>query len=486
MGEEAPAKYIAEFVGTFLLIFTVGCNVITGQAVWGGISIACVLTVSIYALGKSSGGNFNPAVSVALGMTGQMKWSEVGMYCVTQILAGIVAAFAYVGLFGMQHSFNLSPVGGHTWWQACLVETIYTFMLCFVVLNVAVKDAGNQYYGLAIGFVVVAGAYGAGNVSMGCFNPAVAFSLDVASFWIGFKFGPIYMIFEILGGVLAAVLFKACRPEYASVIEEGDDAGKPTQESIDAVAWENAQTVDGPYKKGDYPESCKLLSEFLGTFMLVLTVGLNVLGGSKAGAFSIACALMSMIFALGSCSGAHFNPAVTMAIMVRGKHSIASGINYMGVQIVAGVCAAFTYAAIMNGETFKLNPGTYKWNQVVVAEFVFTFLLCFVVLCVATCEKPHLSQYFGFAIGMCVTAGGFAIGKISGGSLNPAVSIGISSSHLIGGGGGWPCIVYTIVEIVAGVFAAIIFQLTQPSECKEGDAEKGETQPLKATSSKKN
>lgn len=315
----------------------------------------------------------------------------------------------------------------------------------------------------------VAGAYGAGNVSMGCFNPAVAFALDVASFWIGFKFGPIYMIFEILGGVLAAVLFKACRPEYATVDEEG----KPTA----AVAWED----------GDYPETCKLLSEFLGTFMLVLTVGLNVLGGSKAGAFSIACALMSMIFALGSCSGAHFNPAVTMAIIVRGKHSIASGVNYIGVQIVAGVCAAFTYAAIMNGQTFKLKPDKSSWNQVVVAEFVFTFLLCFVVLSVATCEKAHLSQYFGFAIGMCVTAGGFAIGKISGGSLNPAVSIGISSSHLIGGGGGWPCIVYTIVEIVAGVFAAVVFQQTQPSEFpKAADEEKGETQPLKATSSKKN
>merc|ERR1719218_578721 len=97
------------------------------------------------------------------------------------------------------------------------------------------------------------------------------------------------------------------------------------------------------------------------------------------------------------------------------------------------------------------------------AEFVFTFVLVFVVLSVATTKKS-LTHYFGFAIGMCVTVGGFAIGKVSGGSLNPAVSIGISISHLIGGGGGWPCIVYSIVELIAGVFAAVMFKATQPSE----------------------
>merc|ERR1719390_582855 len=110
----------------------------------------------------------------------------------------------------------------------------------------------------------------------------------------------------------------------------------------------------------------------------------------------------------------------------------------------------------MNGETFKLNPGAYRWDQVVQAEFVFTFVLAFVVLSVATVKEP-LSEYFGFAIGMCVTVGGFAIGKVSGGSLNPAVSIGISSSHILGGGNFYPCLVYTLVEIAAGVAAAGAF-----------------------------
>jgi len=440
MGEDsAVARYGAEFLGTFLLVFTIGCNVLSGQPVWGGVSIACVLTVMIYALGKSSGANFNPAVSVALGITKKMEWAEVGIYAGVQIVAGIAAGLCYLAMFGQ--SFNLAPTKGHSWWQAGLAELLYTFMLCFVVLNVAaskVHGGKNQFYGLAIGFVIVAGAYSGGSVSMGCFNPAVAFGIDVSSGYYGVKYCFIYTAFELLGAALAAGAFQVCR---------------------------QAQEQDIP----EEPEiTAKLLSEFLGTFILVLTVGLNVLSGSKAGAFSIAASLMCMIYALGTCSGAHFNPAVTTAIICsgRGKCSPKEGAMYMGVQILAGICAAFTYSAMMNGETFALKPAGYKWPQVIVAELVFTFVLAFVVLSVAT-VKNALSEYFGFAIGMCVTVGGCAIGKISGGSLNPAVSIGISSSHIIGGGNFWPCLIYTLVEVVAGAAAAGVFMVTQPSEYED-------------------
>merc|ERR1719160_2259225 len=189
------------------------------------------------------------------------------------------------------------------------------------------------------------------------------------------------MFFEFIGAGLAAFLFKVCRPE------EGQDVELEKDEKGMAIV-------------PDYELNSRLLSEFLGTYMLVLTVGLNVLSGSKAAAFSIAAALMSMIFALGTCSGAHFNPAVTVAIIASGrdKCSVGDGVQYILVQIVAGVFAAFTYASIMNGETFQLKPDLYKWHQVVIAEFVFTFVLAFVVLSVAT-VRDALSQYFGFAIG---------------------------------------------------------------------------------------
>jgi len=182
-----PSKCAAEFVGTFLLVFTVGCNVLGNTVVWAGVSIAFMLMVAIYAFGGVSGGNFNPAVSVALGITKNMggpgmDWATVGVYTLVQLIAGICAGMCYLALFG--YSFNLSPSKGHGALEAGLCETLYTFMLCFVVLNVAVAKANAgkfQFYGLAIGFVVIAGAYGAGTVSGGCFNPAVAFGIDVSS-----------------------------------------------------------------------------------------------------------------------------------------------------------------------------------------------------------------------------------------------------------------------------------------------------------------
>jgi len=450
MGEESPAKYIAEFVGTFMLVFTIGCNVLSGQPVWGGVSIACVLTVMIYALGKSSGANFNPAVSVALGITKKLEWSDVAIYSVTQIVAGICAGICYLAMFGK--SFNLAPTKGHTMIQAGIAELLYTFMLCFVVLNVAAskKHGGkNQFYGLAIGFVIVAGAYSGGSVSMGCFNPAVAFGIDVSSAQFGVFYCFVYTVFELVGAAMAAGAFMVCRGAQE---EAGDN-------EVDDV---------------EIPMSAKLLSEFLGTYILVLTVGLNVLSGSAAGAFSIAASLMCMIYALGTVSGAHFNPAVTTAIICsgRGKCEAKDGAQYIGVQILGGICAAFTYSALMNGETFALKPPAYKWSQALLAEFVFTFVLSFVVLSVAT-VKNALSEYFGFAIGMCVTVGGCAIGKVSGGSLNPAVSIGISSSHIIGGGGFWPCLIYTAVELAAGAAAAGVFKATQPSEFEGMEAKEG-------------
>merc|ERR550537_1173468 len=98
-----------------------------------------------------------------------------------------------------------------------LCECLYTFMLCFVVLNVAaskqVGDGKNQFYGLAIGFVIVAGAYGPGAVSGGCFNPAVAFAIDSSSIMKGFGWCIVYSIFELIGAVAAVGAFKLVRPE---------------------------------------------------------------------------------------------------------------------------------------------------------------------------------------------------------------------------------------------------------------------------------
>merc|ERR1711972_1159139 len=163
----------------------------------------------------------------------------------------------------------------------------------------------------AIGFVIIAGAYGGGAISGGCFNPAVAIAIDAASFNLGFGWSLLYSVVELTGAGIAVGLFKVVRPE--------DFGGKR-----DLVA--------------------RLASEFIGTYMLVVTVGLNVCAHSHAAAFSIAASLASMIYALGDVSGAHFNPAVTLAVkLTDSEFRTGDAVLCAGAQVMAGVCAACTY-----------------------------------------------------------------------------------------------------------------------------------------------
>jgi aquaporin Z len=431
---EASA-YVSEFIGTFLLIFTVGCNVLSEQALWGAVSIACVLMVSIYALAPVSGANFNPAVSISLALSKKLNWATAGAYCAVQIIAGLTASLCYSALFW--DSFYLAPSKGYGWLNACLCEFLYTFMLCFVVLNAAASKANadkHQFYGLAIGFVIVAGAYGAGAVSGGCFNPAVAIAIDVGSLRIGWCVA--YVIAEILGAAMAAGLFRVVRP--------GDFDGS---------------AEDPP----EHEMKSKLVAEFLGTYFLIVTVGLNVMAKSKAGAFSIAAALMCMIFALGDVSGANFNPAVTTALLACHKIDGKTASLYIFTQLFAGFCAAVTYLVVYTGKGFPLGPSEgWTWAAVGVAEGTFTFVLCFIVLCVVCSPKNNLSEFFGLAIGSCVTVGGFAIGSISGGSLNPAVSFGIAFGDY--GRSLGAAIMYSIFEIIGGLIAVAAFKMTHGVE----------------------
>eukprot|EP00929_Paragymnodinium_shiwhaense_P049857 TRINITY_DN2514_c0_g1_i2.p1 TRINITY_DN2514_c0_g1~~TRINITY_DN2514_c0_g1_i2.p1 ORF type:complete len:456 (-),score=143.47 TRINITY_DN2514_c0_g1_i2:119-1486(-) len=439
-------KLVAEFVGTYMLVFTVGCNVLGGSGAWAAVSIASVLMVMIYALGGISGANFNPAVSLAIGLSKHlggegMEWKEVGMYCGTQLAAGICAGFSYFMLFGKP--FNLAPVAGHSILAAGVCELLYTFILCFVVLNVAVakknKTEGGQYFGLAIGYVIVAGAYGAGAVSGGCFNPAVAFGIDTSSAQLGFGVCLVYTAFELVGAVLATLAFLIVRPE--------DFGGE----------------------KADY---VNLVAEFIGTFVLVLTVGLNVLGKSSAAAFSIAASLMCMIYSLGDVSGANFNPAVTTTLVACGKMQPVDAAKYIVAQLLGGIVAGFTYTAIYSGTSFPLGPvGSHTLVEAAVAEIVFTFVLCFVVMGAAVSEKTKTTQFFGLAIGSCVTVGGLAIGGISGGSLNPAVSFGIATAHSLKS----PAVLgtaamYSLFEFLGSGVAAGTFMATHKDA--DVDAEK--------------
>merc|ERR1719393_466960 len=444
MAPTAAQKYIAEFIGTYLLVFTVGCNVLTSPektaANWAATSIACVLMVSIYALGGVSGGNFNPAVSFTLGLCGKMNFQEGLTYSVVQIIAGILAGFSFHAAFGSETAkpFLLGPGEGFTWFHAMIVEVSYTFMLCFVVLNVATarKNADNEFYGLAIGFVIVAGGYAAGGISGGAFNPAVAFGIEVSSGTFGWSY--LYLIYELIGSALAAGLFFLVRPDDNGQYREGEEF--------------------------EYKLSTMLLAEFVGTFYLCLTVGLCVLGQSPATPWSAAAALMCMIFSLGNVSGANFNPAVTLALVLRGEGIMpaAKAAQYIVVQLLGSIIAALVVKIVHHDGTYGFGPGpkaVFGWGAVAAAEVTFTFVLCFVVLCVCTTPTP-LKELYGLAIGSCVTVGGFAVGAVSGGALNPAVALGATLVDLSHGGKLINGLAFGALEFLGGALAAVAFKAT--------------------------
>jgi aquaporin Z len=203
-------KYIAEFIGTFFLVLTIGCAVMAGgTGVIPPLAIGSALMVMIYAGGHVSGAHFNPAVTLAVFLRGRCPAGDVLPYMVSQILAGVAAAAVASYL---RPDFVATAV--HTdLGRVAVAEVLYTFALAYVVLNVATsKDTqGNSYYGLAIGFTVLSGAFAVGDISGGAFNPAVA----VGAASLGFITWPnlwMHLVADLAGGALAAIAFKTLNP----------------------------------------------------------------------------------------------------------------------------------------------------------------------------------------------------------------------------------------------------------------------------------
>lgn len=205
-------KYIYEFIGTFFLVFTVGMTVLNPNSagLWAPLAIGSALAVMVFAGGHISGGHYNPAVSLAVFLRKKLSLTDLGLYWIAQLAAGAVAAFVTLYLKGVKGG---SPIElDHA--KALLVEFLFTFALCYVVLNVATTKAtaGNSYFGWAIGFTVLAGAYAVGSISSGAFNPAVALGITLLnlSHWSNIW---IFVVGNLLGGVAAAMVVNAAHPE---------------------------------------------------------------------------------------------------------------------------------------------------------------------------------------------------------------------------------------------------------------------------------
>jgi aquaporin Z len=208
--------------------------------------------------------------------------------------------------------------------------------------------------------------------------------------------------------------------------------------------------------------SRKYAVEVIGTFFLVFVVASASFAGSVFTPLAAGATLMVMVYAGGHISGGHYNPAVTLAALVRGRIGIRDAIPYWIAQCAAGVVAAAVARAVVNPAVVKtLTPSGHALAAVAVVELLITFALCYVVLNVATSKDQTGNSFFGLAIGFTVVAGAFAVGGISGGAFNPAVALGAATGGLIAWSTIW---VYLVVQLAAGVAAGLAFRTLNPAD----------------------
>jgi aquaporin Z len=205
----------------------------------------------------------------------------------------------------------------------------------------------------------------------------------------------------------------------------------------------------------------KYATELIGTFFFVLTIGCTVIPGAAGviAPLAIGSALMVMVYAGGHVSGAHYNPAVTLAVFLRGRCPLQDVVPYWVSQVVGAILAALVVGYLRGRPAgAPLMSGV---GPALAAEFLFTFALAYVVLNTATAKGTAGNSNYGLAIGMTVMAAAFAVGDISGGAFNPAVAIGIATMGLVAWSSLW---IYLVACFAGGAAAALVFKALNPND----------------------
>ncbi|AUG30393.1 MULTISPECIES: MIP/aquaporin family protein [Microbacterium] len=194
------------------------------------------------------------------------------------------------------------------------------------------------------------------------------------------------------------------------------------------------------------------LAEFIGTFIFVFAIIGAVNSGSALTPLAIGFALMIMVFATGHISGAHLNPAVSLGAWLRGAISLTRFVSYVVAQLAAGALAAAVSFALW---PVADEPAKIEIGPAFLVEALWTFVLVYVVLNVATTKSNVHNSFYGLAIGSTVFVGAVAVGGISGGGFNPAVALGLSITGIFDIGAYW---LYFLAPLVGGALAALLFR----------------------------
>jgi aquaporin Z len=205
------------------------------------------------------------------------------------------------------------------------------------------------------------------------------------------------------------------------------------------------------------------LTEFIGTFFLVLTVCLTAIGAVPMAPLAIGASLMIMVYMGGHVSGAHYNPAVSLAVFLRGKMaSVGEFVAYLVSQLAGAIVAALV-AYWITGKTMAPAPGDAVSPPAALAvETLFTFALALVVLNSAVSAKTQGNSFYGLAIGFTIVVAAFAGGAISGGAFNPAVGSGPTLVNAFIGGGSLAHLwLYLVGPFAGGALAAVVFGIQE-------------------------
>ncbi len=207
----------------------------------------------------------------------------------------------------------------------------------------------------------------------------------------------------------------------------------------------------------------KYVVEFIGAFFWVLAVCMAVRGGlGNLAPLAVGVMLMVMVYAGGHISGAHYNPAVSVAVYLRGKLALGELPAYLLAQVIGGVLAALLSGYFLDRlGVAAAEPMALRTGPAMLAEFVGTFALCYVVLNVATARATSGNSYFGLSIGLTITASAYALGRVSGGAFNPAVAVGICTAGIAAWSQLW---MYLAATFVGGAVAAFVFNYVNGPE----------------------
>lgn len=440
--------YISELLGTFFLCtiisWTVTQGKVTGAGEVTGLAIGMAVMVSVYITAAHSGGHINPAVSLAIFLSGdsfhetrKVPFSFVNLlgYWLMQFTGALLAGGVSFAMWG-QHATTPNDATGWPatagfpargadvgWGSAYLVEMFGTCTLCLVVLNVATcrapeeggggsANAGNSTFGLAIGSVIAAWAIGGGGISGGAYNPAVG---TMPVIWQTTSDWTLYLLGPFSGAILAFCIFFITNPM--------EFVGEDTPKARALLAIDDETT------------------EFFGTMLFAMLISLVGGSGSALGGVAIGLMLLSLVYMGGHISGGHYNPAVTLAVTLRGKCPLMKCPIYIACQscgalIGGGIAHAITQEGSKHSygfPSFGKNPKTsgqalqdpmYDFGQAFGAELLGTYILCITVLFTATCDKKNVNNsFYGLAIGFAVMISAYAFGPVSGGAFNPAVGL---------------------------------------------------------------